>query len=143
MVIEDRSEREQTRGEAWHSSSSEHALNLLDTSKEGLPAKEAARRLELNGPNELKQGKQIRALQILAGQFKSLIIWILIAAGIVSGLLGQRMDAIAILAIVALNAAIGFYQEFRAGQSIALGTIPLSILEGTKIIRHINKGIKK
>ncbi len=52
-------------------------------------------------------------------QFKSLIIWVLIAAAVISGLLGERMDAIAILAIVVLNAVIGFYQEFQAEKSIA------------------------
>lgn len=119
MITEDRSEREQTRGEAWHSASAEDAMKRLHASKDGLSEQEATRRLNLNGPNELKQGRQIRTLQILARQFQSLIVWILIAAGVVSGFLGQRMDAIAILAIVALNAVIGFYQEFRAGQSIA------------------------
>jgi Ca2+-transporting ATPase len=91
----------------------------MDVRLAGLSSGEASKRLDRYGPNELQQGKSIQVLQILGGQFKSLIIWILIAAGIVSGLLGQKMDAIAILAIVALNAVIGFYQEFRAGQSIA------------------------
>ena len=53
------------------------------------------------------------------GQFKSLLIWILIAAGVISGVLGDAVDAIAILAIVILNAVIGFYQEYHAEQSIA------------------------
>lgn len=96
----------------------EELLDTLESSIDGLSAAEAARRFERDGPNELKQGARISAWQMLAAQFNSLIIWILIAAGAVSGFLGQHMDAIAILAIVVLNAAIGFYQEFRAEQSI-------------------------
>jgi len=71
------------------------------------------------GPNELKEAKPISPLAIFFGQFKSLIIWILIAAGVLSGALGEVVDAIAILAIVVLNAVIGFYQEFNAEKSIA------------------------
>lgn len=82
----------------------------------GLSATEAAQRLAATGPNELKEGKRISPLQIFLGQFKSLIIWILIATGVISGVLGEVVDAIAILV---LNAAIGFYQEFTAEKSIA------------------------
>jgi len=89
------------------------------SSEIGLSVEEAARRLVASGPNLLKQGKRISPLQIFLGQFKSLIIWILIVAGVISGALGEVLDAVAILAIVVLNAAIGFYQEFSAEKSIA------------------------
>lgn len=105
--------------EAWHTRSVEDVLAQLGSSAAGLSAAEAAQRLAANGPNELKEGKRISPLQIFLGQFKSLIIWILIVAGVVSGLLGELVDAIAILAIVVLNALIGFYQEFNAEKSIA------------------------
>ena len=85
----------------------------------GLSVEEAAQRLAASGPNLLKQSKPISPFQIFAAQFKSLIIWILIAAGVISGVLGEMLDAVAILAIVVLNAAIGFYQEFSAEKSIA------------------------
>ncbi len=110
---------EQSQGKAWHSQSAEEVLAQLASTAEGLSSHEAAQRLATNGPNELKEGKPISPLQIFLGQFKSLIIWILIAAGIISGLLGEGVDAIAILAIVVLNAVIGFYQEFNAEKSIA------------------------
>src|SRR5690606_22450923 len=71
------------------------------------------------GPNTLKEGRRISRLQIFLAQFNSLIVWILIAAGVISGLLGEGVDAVAILAIVVLNAIIGFYQESQAEQSIA------------------------
>src|SRR5450759_5017755 len=109
----------QPKGEAWHSQSAEEVLAQLDSAATGLSAQEAAQRLAADGPNELKEGKRISPLQIFLGQFKSLIIWILIAAGVISGVLGEVVDAIAILAIVVLNAVIGFYQEFNAEKSIA------------------------
>jgi Ca2+-transporting ATPase len=110
---------EQPKGEAWHNRSAEEVLAHLGSSATGLSAQEAAQRLAADGPNELKEGKPISPLQIFLGQFKSLIIWILIAAGVISGVLGEVVDAIAILAIVVLNAVIGFYQEFKAEKSIA------------------------
>jgi len=110
---------EHPKGEAWHNRSAEEVLAHLGSSATGLLAAEVARRLAANGPNDLKEGKRISPLQIFLGQFKSLIIWILIAAGIISGVLGEVVDTIAILAIVVLNAIIGFYQEFNAEKSIA------------------------
>ncbi len=107
------------KGKAWHSQSADEILAQLGSAATGLSTQEAARRLATNGPNELKEGKRIGSLHIFFGQFKSVIIWILIAAGVISGLLGEVVDAIAILAIVVLNAVIGFYQEFKAEKSIA------------------------
>jgi Ca2+-transporting ATPase len=109
----------QPPGKAWHSLSSEEVLAQLGSAATGLTAQEVAKRLAADGPNELIEGKRINALQIFLGQFKSLIVWILIVAGIVSGVLGEMVDAIAILAIVVLNAVIGFYQEHSAEKSIA------------------------
>ncbi len=109
----------QPKGKAWHSQSGEEVLAQLGSAVTGLSATEAAQRLAADGPNELREGKRISPLQIFLGQFKSLIIWILIVAGVVSGVLGEGVDAIAILAIVVLNAIIGFYQEFNAEKSIA------------------------
>jgi Ca2+-transporting ATPase len=110
---------EQAKDEAWHSQSADEVLAHLGSAATGLSASEAAQRLAANGPNELKEGKRISPWQIFLGQFKSLIIWILIVAGVISGVLGEGVDAIAILAIVVLNAVIGFYQEFKAEESIA------------------------
>src|SRR6188474_1431379 len=107
------------KGKAWHSQSAEEVLAHVCSAATGLSAQEAAQRLAANGPNELKEGKRISPWQIFLSQFKSFIIWILIAAGVISGVLGEAVDAIAILAIVVLNAVIGFYQEFNAEKSIA------------------------
>jgi len=110
---------EHPKGKTWHSQSAEEVLAEFGTTADGLSSQEAVRRLANSGPNELKEAQSISPLQMFLGQFKSLIIWILIAAGVVSGFLGELVDCIAILAIVVLNAVIGFYQEFKAEKSIA------------------------
>ena len=104
---------------AWHSLSVADVLSRLATTPAGLSAQDAAARLAAAGPNELQEGKPTSPLQILLGQFKSLLIWILIVASVISGFLGEVGDCCAILAIVVLNAVIGFYQEFKAEKSIA------------------------
>ena len=105
--------------DAWHSAPLEAVLTRLRASATGLSVDDASQRLVTDGPNQLKAAARISPVTILIGQFKSLIIWILVSAGVLAGLLGEAMDAIAILAIVVLNAAIGFYQELGAARSIA------------------------
>ncbi|WOJ91168.1 HAD-IC family P-type ATPase [Methylocapsa polymorpha] len=80
---------------------------------------DARRRLAEHGPNALKEAKPISPWAIFFAQFKSVVIWILIGACVVSAMLGEALDAFAILAIVVLNAVVGFYQEFNAEKSIA------------------------
>ena len=103
----------------WHHRTAEEVLAQLSSSASGLSGQEAAQRLAADGPNELTEAARINLLRIFLGQFKSLLIWILIAAGTIVGVMGELTEAIAILAIVVLNAVIGFYQEFSAEQSIA------------------------
>jgi Ca2+-transporting ATPase len=104
---------------AWHTQAPERVVEQLKTSITGLSVAEAAQRLATDGPNELKETKPINPWRLLLGQFSSLIVWILIVAGIIAGLLGEWVDSIAILAIVVLNSVIGFYQEFSAEKAIA------------------------
>jgi Ca2+-transporting ATPase len=102
----------------WHRGSTGEVLATLGSTANGLSAEEAAQRLAANGPNELKEGKRIKPWEVFLAQFKSLLIWILMSAALISGFLGEWIDCFAILAIVVLNAFIGFYQEFKAEQSI-------------------------
>lgn len=110
---------EPPKGQVWYCWSAAEVLAQLRSSADGLSTQEAAKRFAADGPNELKEGKRTSPLRIFLGQFKSLIIWILIAAGVLSGVLGEGVDAIAIVVIVVLNAGIGFYQEWSAEKSIA------------------------
>ena len=104
---------------AWYLRSADDVLTALDSEPHGLSAARAAERIARDGSNELTDVARITALQILRGQFTSLIVWVLIAAGAISAVVGDAVDAIAIFAIVGLNALIGFYQEFHAEKSIA------------------------
>ena len=103
----------------WHSLSGEEALSRLISAAGGLTSPQAAQRLAQGGPNELKEERRISALRIFLDQFMSLVSWILIVAGIFSGVMGEAIEAVAIFAVVVLNAVIGFYQEFNAEKSIA------------------------
>ncbi len=97
----------------------EVAAELATNVTSGLSAAEAARRLEHEGPNELRKEEAVSPLTILAAQFRSVVIWVLIGAAAVSAALGETIDGIAIIAIVVLNAAIGFFQEHRAERAVA------------------------
>ena len=104
---------------AWHAMAAAEVIARIGSTPDGLTPEEAARRLTEGGPNELRQAKQPGFAQVLLGQFKSFIVWLLIGAAAVSGLLGELVDFIAIAAIVVLNAFIGAWQEYSAERSIA------------------------
>lgn len=97
---------------------SEIASSLKSDLKAGLTQVEAARRLREYGPNALPQKGGVVWWKLLLGQFTSMIIWLLIGAAVVAGLLGEVVDAYAILAILLLNALLGFFQEYRAERSL-------------------------
>jgi len=103
----------------WHLEVEEVIKNLGSNSVSGLTSEEASVRLQKYGPNQLKEAKKYSALGIFLGQFNDFIIWVLIGAAVVSGFLKEWIDAIAIIAIVILNAILGFIQEYRAEKSLA------------------------
>ena len=103
----------------WYRCEIREVLESLGSSPEGLAAGEAAKRLEQYGPNELKEKKKRTRLAMLLDQFKDFMIIVLIVAAVVSGLIGEPMDTIAIVVIVVLNAVIGFTQEYRAEKAMA------------------------
>ena len=85
----------------------------------GLSKAEAERRLAEVGPNRLTEKEPPSAFILLLEQFNNFIVWVLIAASLISGFLGEWEDAVAIIAIVILNAVLGFIQESRAQKSLA------------------------
>ncbi len=104
----------------WHTLSAEDISRMLATPVEtGLSAAEAARRLELYGPNQIESAERPGFLQLLLAQFNNFIILLLIGAAAISGLLGEWIDSGAILAIVILNATLGVIQERRAEEALA------------------------
>jgi magnesium-transporting ATPase (P-type) len=102
---------------AWHALEEDEIFSRLQTSRGGLAAEEAARRLAQFGPNVLPAKKPPGVLAITLHQFKSPLIYILLAAGLISLLIGDLKDAGFIFLVVAINAVIGFAQEWKAEQS--------------------------
>src|SRR5690606_32838472 len=80
----------------------------------GLKADEVERRLAEHGPNELEQAEGRSALAILLAQFKSLIVALLVAATAIAFVVGENLEGIAILVVILLNAAVGFFTEWKA-----------------------------
>jgi len=85
----------------------------------GLSEEEAAARRARYGPNSLREPEPKSPWRIFASQFADFMILVLLAAAIIAGLLGEAADTAAIVAIVILNAVIGFVQEYRAEQALA------------------------
>ncbi|BFU88842.1 MAG: Calcium-transporting ATPase [Nitrospira sp.] len=112
--------REMKAIKPWHTLSPQTLADELRTDLEaGLKVDEAARRRAHEGPNELPEAPPPSLLKLFISQFASFLVWVLIGAAIVSGLLEDWIDAAAILAIVFLNGVLGFVQEFRAERSLA------------------------
>ncbi len=103
----------------WQTQDPEEVLRRLDASADGLASPEAQRRLAEHGPNAIPAPKRRTLLQRILGQFNNVLIYVLIASGAVTALLGHWTDTIVILAVVLLNAAIGFWQEGRAEDALA------------------------
>ncbi len=103
---------------SWHQKSVGEITDELKTSTHGLSSQEAAKRLEEYGLNELKEKKKMSLFMMFLDQFKDFMIIVLIAAAVISGFVGDLVDTIAIIVIVALNAVIGFVQEYRAEKAM-------------------------
>ena len=104
----------------WHALSPDETGRELQSPLEaGLSPDQAARRLAQHGPNELREAPRPGLWHKLLDQFNNFIILILIAAAAISALLGDWVEAAAILAIVVLNAVLGVVQEHRAEQAMA------------------------
>ena len=103
----------------WHTLPPDEVCAHLETDAErGLTWDEAKRRLARHGPNVLRGAGRHTPWQILAAQFKETMVLILVAAGVISYLIGDVKDTAVILAIVVLNAVLGFVQEYRAEQAL-------------------------
>lgn len=103
----------------WHQRSGEELLERFGVSREqGLTEEEARRRQEQSGWNELQEMQRVSPLLLFLNQFKDFMMLVLMAATLISGLLGEYLDAVTIIAIIILNGVLGFIQEFRAERSL-------------------------
>ncbi len=90
----------------------------LGSGREGISQAEASARLARCGPNLLEEERAVRAWVIVARQFRSPLIYILIGAGAVTIALGEHVDAAVIALVLLFNAVVGFLQEHRAERSL-------------------------
>ncbi len=104
----------------WHALGTDAVLKQLETlSTQGLSSEDAERRLHEYGPNQLAEAPPTTFWQMLWEQFNNFVVILLIVAAIISALLGDFIEAGAIMAIVVLNAGLGVVQERRAEQALA------------------------
>ncbi len=104
----------------WFSIPAEQVLSLLDVSREdGLSPKEAEERLEAFGANELKEAPPTSIWKMIYEQFANFVVLLLLVAAIISAVLGDWIEAAAIMTIVVLNAILGVVQERRAEEALA------------------------
>ncbi|MBI5037241.1 MAG: HAD-IC family P-type ATPase [Candidatus Kerfeldbacteria bacterium] len=104
--------------ESYSTQSIAHVLSSVATTAEGLTVPEATRRLATHGANQIASRDRIAAPRILAEQFKSLLIVILLVAAGITYLLNDHIDTFVILAAVGVNVLVGFIQEYRAQRSL-------------------------
>jgi len=102
----------------WHTLERAKVEEILGTNAHGLEAHEIEARLARYGPNALEEAPPPAILALLLHQFRSPLIYILLAATAVTLVLGEYIDAGVIAAVLTLNAIIGFIQEYRAEHSV-------------------------
>ncbi len=103
----------------WHTLDAAEALRTLETDAHaGLAADEAVRRLETYGPNELRKEDRVSPWTIFLGQFKNILIVILLVATLLSAVVGELFDAALIFVIVVFCAVLGFVQEYQAEKAL-------------------------
>ncbi len=111
---------EPSKDQLWHALTLNQVLQNLETDPhQGLTLAAAQERLARFGLNQLSEGKKVTVLEMFIEQFKDFIVLTLIAAAIISGFLGEWVDATAIIGIVILNAILGVVQEYRAEKALA------------------------
>ncbi|HNB41424.1 MAG TPA: HAD-IC family P-type ATPase, partial [Anaerolineales bacterium] len=104
---------------AWHALEAEQVMRDLEVHDEGLTTAEAEKRLAHYGQNQLQEAPRPGFLAMLWDQLNNFVVILLIVASVISALLGDYVEAIAIMAIVVLNAILGIIQEQRAEQALA------------------------
>lgn len=104
----------------YHEMEAREVEETLNTDRhEGMSEEDAKKRLKQFGYNELEEGEKQSALLLFFSQFKDFMTLVLLAATLISGLLGEYIDAIAIIAIVVINGFLGFFQERKAEKSLS------------------------
>ncbi|MBV6450602.1 MAG: Calcium-transporting ATPase 1 [Anaerolineales bacterium] len=110
---------ETVQNNEWHALNAEDVLNHLRVEDRGLTSAQAQERLAQYGPNQLQEAPRPTFLHMLWEQLNNFVVILLIVASVISALLGDYVEAAAIMAIVVLNAVLGIVQERRAEEALA------------------------
>lgn len=103
----------------WHALSAPEVLKRLDVTENGLTSDQARQRLKTFGPNVFATSEGINPFRLLLSQFRDPLVYLLIGAAALSAFTGSYVDAGVIVAVVLLNAVLGFSQEWRAEGALA------------------------
>lgn len=102
----------------WHALPLTQVCTQLGTAQRGLTSAEATRRLQHYGPNALPTAPGRHPVLRFLGQFNNALIYFLLAAAVAAWVLGHHVDALVIVAVVTINAIVGFVQEGKAEQAL-------------------------
>ncbi len=129
----------------WYSATIDDVFNRTESNPSGLSSDVAMERLKRYGHNELPEGKKRTIAGIFVSQFKDVMILILVAAAIASAFVGDPTDTAVIIAIVILNAIVGFIQEYRAEKAMQalrqLSEVEAKVRRNNKTIRISASGL--
>lgn len=117
----------------WHLLTIPEIEKLLNSTPTGIDNSIAAERLSEFGKNEIEDTKKKTVWQMLLHQLTDFMILVLIVVAIISGILGDLTDTLIILAIIILNAAVGFIQEYRSEK--AMEALKNMVPSNTKVMR--------
>jgi len=118
----------------WYQLGVKEILQKLETSENGLSEKDVRERLEQYGPNKLADEEKISRLKIILHQFTSPLIYILLIAGGVTLFIKEYVDSGVIFAVVILNAIIGYFQEYKAEESVR--ALKKMVVPKAKVLRE-------
>ncbi|MCW9013151.1 MAG: cation-transporting P-type ATPase [Gammaproteobacteria bacterium] len=107
-----------TLNSSWHSDDTETVFQKIASSVDGLSQQDAAKRLKEHGLNHLRPAKKQGPLARFLSQFHNVLIYVLLASGVITALLGHWVDSSVILGVVVLNAIIGYIQEGKAEKAL-------------------------
>jgi Ca2+-transporting ATPase len=119
---------------SWHLKEIDDILKATGSSPGGITAPEAEKRLKVYGLNEIAEGKKGPAWMLFLYQFKNFMIIVLIAAAVISAFVGDITDTLVIVAIVILNAIVGFVQEYRAEK--AMEALKNMAVSNARVVRN-------
>lgn len=116
--LNDQSGEKASKSNSWHNLPIETVFQSLESTPDGLSIEQVKSRLDQHGPNQLPETKSRGPLIRFLFQFHNVLIYVLLAASVVTAMLGHWVDASVILAVVLINALIGFVQEGKAENAL-------------------------